>query len=297
MSRPGRPHLQGRDRGRSGRRGDRRRRGRGRRRGRRRRRRGSGGGAGADVGADGLPMLELHAGRHVDVAVLGRLECKKDFLGRAGRQRVQLPDDLRVAGGRLRRRAHEGRGGGDGRANSDVMGGGPRRVLDEDAVIDFLSGRGVGRGADVERHHRRRRVGGFGERRRQAGGQRRPADQRRFRRLRERLRRHRRRRRRRTGEDDQHFPAPRTGFRASAHPPASPIGRSGRQTVGAPIVAFSSGLVCPVFPIPSIGNASPGGAAGLSASLTDFAPSPKLRKSERPRPGDSSGRNVCRSDE
>ena len=237
-------------------------------------------GAGPDVGADGFAVLKLHAGGHVDVAGVGRLQREKDFLGRSRRQRAQLPDDLRVVRRRLRRRADERRGGRHGGSHADVVGGGRGPVLDENAVIDFLVRRRVGRGADVERHQGRRRVARFGGRPRQAGGDGRRTGQRRF--------------WRHPGAGTA-APAPTPTARRprSAAPRSVPIwsdlppirspSRSDRRPWQRPIVAFPTGFVCPDFPIPSTGIASPGRAFGLPACLTGFAPSPKLRKSVLPR--------------
>ena len=61
------------------------------------------------------------------------------------RQRAEVPDDLRVARRRLRRCADEVGVGRRRDAHLNMIGGGPGRVLDEDAVIDFLPRAAAGR--------------------------------------------------------------------------------------------------------------------------------------------------------
>ena len=145
MSRPGRPHLQGRDRGRSGRRGDRRRHGGGV---------GVGGGVGGGEAAAGPAPTWVRTDSPCSNCTRAVTSMSPSSVGLSVRRiSLDVPgssvsSSQTICGSRAvgSGDAHEGRGGGDGRANADVMGGGPRRVLDEDAVIDFLPGGDVGRG-------------------------------------------------------------------------------------------------------------------------------------------------------
>ena len=242
-------------------------------------------------------MLELHAGDHVHVAGAVRLQRQQDFLGRAGRQRAEVPDDLRVAGRRLRRRADEGRRWPGRTAHLDMMGGGPRRVLDEDAVIDFLPRRGRGRartwsdtigvggsaGPDERTAGPAVSTGGGRPAAVPATG---PT---------ERLRPHARRTAatahasttisttRSAVHADRVVPPIRT---PSTRPPIGPLTAvTGRDRRLSPFRPDLSARISRFAHAETLRQAAP---PALSASLTGFAPSPKLGKSERPRPGDPS---------